>query len=70
MVKTILDKKKGKILFSTDGEYECLKNEVIAPFNLNEFMVNPIFDFENQTYIETATEEEIESYKIQFKISE
>jgi hypothetical protein len=70
MVTTILNKDTGVILYSTDGEFELNKNEVIAPFAPTELLIKGSFDFKNKVYFETATEEEIESYKIQFKIEE
>jgi hypothetical protein len=56
MVKTILNKDTGEVLFSTDGNYDCLKNEVVAPFNPTEFLIKGFFHFKNQKYFETSTE--------------
>ena len=70
MVTTILNKETGEVLYSTDGEYTLNKNEVVAPFAPTEFLIKPCFDFKNKVYFETATKQEIESYKVDFKISE
>ena len=56
MVKTILNKDTGEVLFSTDGDYQCAENEVVAPFNPIDFLIKGFFDFKNQKYIETSNE--------------
>ena len=63
MVTTILNQTTGEILFSTDGEYECLENQVKAPFNPTEFLLKGYFDFKNQIYYEAATTQELAEYK-------
>ena len=60
MVTTILNKDTGEVLFSTDGDYECAENEVVAPFNPTEFLIKGFFDFNNQKYIETSNESVVE----------
>ena len=70
MVTTILNKDTGEILCSTDGEFNLNENEVVAPFAPTELLIKGSFDFKNKVYFETATEQEIESYKVEFKISE
>jgi hypothetical protein len=70
MVTTILNKDTGEVLYSTDGEFELNKNEVVAPFVPTDFLIKGCFDFKNKVYFETATEQEIDSYKVEFKISE
>ena len=56
MVITILNKATGEVLFSTDGQYQCLENEVVAPFNPIDFLIKGFFDFQNQKYFETSNE--------------
>jgi hypothetical protein len=63
MVTTILNKDTGEVLFSTDGNYHCLENEVKAPFNTEEFLLKGYFDFKNQIYCETATPQELAEYR-------
>jgi len=70
MVTTILNKDTGVILYSTDGEFNLNENEVVAPFAPTELLIKGSFDFKNKVYFETATEQEIESYKVEFKINE
>lgn len=60
MVTTILNKYTGEVLFSTDGDYECAENEVVAPFNPVDFLIKGFFDFENYKYYETSNESVVE----------
>lgn len=60
MVTTILNKNTGEVLFSTDGDYKCAENEVVAPFNPTDFLIKGFFDFDNQKYIETSNESFVE----------
>lgn len=64
MVTTILNKYTGEVLFSTDGDYKCAENEVVAPFNPTGLpMLDGYFDFKNLIYYDAATPEEIADYK-------
>ena len=68
-MKTILDKKRGKLLYATDDDNVIVSdNEIAIDIHLNTPMAKPFFNFETQVYYETATPEEIEQYKIDFLI--
>ena len=69
MVTTILNKDTGEVLYSTDGDFNLNENEVVAPFAPTELLIKAFFDFKNAIYFETATEKEIDSYKVEFKIN-
>lgn len=58
-MKTILNK-SGKVLFSTNENYTCSKDEMFTELQLTDFMINPYFDFKTSTFYENASEEEIE----------
>jgi len=58
MMKTILDK-SGKVLFSTHENYICSKDELFTDLQLTDFMLNPYFNFETNTFYENASQDEL-----------
>ena len=56
-MKTILNK-SGKVIFSTNENYNCSNDEMFTELQLTEFMINPYFDFEKNEFYDAATEVE------------
>lgn len=53
-MKSIIDKKTGKLICATAIEVEILKNEILIDELLTEEMNDPYFDFETRTFYENA----------------
>ena len=65
-MKTIIDKQSGKLLYATDDDnVKVSKNEIAIDIHLNTPMAKPFFNFETKEYYETATEQEVEAFKIE-----
>ena len=58
-MKTIIDKNTGKVLFATLNEVDLKENEIAIDSLLTENFANPYWSFENSTFYENATAEEI-----------
>lgn len=49
-MKTIIDKKSGKLLYATIIEIELQKNEIAVDELLVDNFENPYFDFKSRTF--------------------
>lgn len=63
-MKTIIDKKSGKLLYATIIEVELQPNEIAIDELLTDNFIVPYFDFKTREFYENATAEEIEQHKI------
>ncbi len=58
-MKTIIDKNTGEVLFATLNEVDLKQNEIAIDNLLQDNFANPYWSFENSTFYENATAEEI-----------
>jgi len=56
-MKTIVDKKTGRVLFGTIIEVELLENEIAIEESLTQEMENPYFDFNTKTFYNKIDEQ-------------
>ena len=64
-MKTIIDKKTGKVLFAATDSYEVLANEMAVNEILTETFINPYFNKVSRTFYEGATAQEIAELKME-----
>jgi hypothetical protein len=62
-MKTIIDKKTGKVLFAAPDDYQVLANEIPIDDLSNDNFVKKYYDFENKCFYEGATPQEIAAVK-------
>jgi hypothetical protein len=58
-MKTIVNINTGKVLFATSIDIDLQENEIAIDNLLQDNFVNPYWNFENSTFYENATEQEI-----------
>jgi|688.fasta_scaffold1551779_2 hypothetical protein len=58
-MKTIIDKNTGEVLFATLNEVDLKQNEIAIDNLLQDNFVSAYWSFENSTFYENATAEEI-----------
>lgn len=63
-MKTIVDSNTGEVLYATAIETELQENESIIDYLLVDTYVKPYWDFDNQTFYEGATTQEINDVRI------
>ena len=63
-MKTIVDSNTGEVLYATAIEPELQENESIIDYLLVDTYVKPYWDFDNQTFYEGATTQEINDVRI------
>ena len=63
-MKTIIDKKTGKVLYATILEFNDTETEIGVNELVTENFVKPYFDFKTKKFYEFATVEEIAESKI------
>jgi hypothetical protein len=64
-MKTIIDKKTGKVLFAAADDYQVLANEIPIDDLSDDNFVKKYYDFENKSFYEGATPQEIAEAKKQ-----
>ena len=57
MIKTVVDKNSGKVLFCTDVEVEILENQVLIEIQPIGDFANPYWSFENKEFFDSPNEE-------------
>lgn len=62
-MKTIIDKKTGKVLFAAEDNYQVLANEMAVNEILTENYITPYFNKVSRTFFEGATAQEIAELK-------
>jgi hypothetical protein len=62
-MKTIIDKKTGKVLFAAADDYQVLANEMAVNEVLTDNFVTPFFNKVSRTFYEGATLQEIAEVK-------
>ena len=62
-MKTILDKNSGKVLYCVTEIKTLQDNEIAVDELVTENFINAYYNFENQTFYEGASEEEIAEYQ-------
>lgn len=58
-MKTIIDKNTGKVLFATAIDVELQENEIEIQSLLTDNFIKPYWDFDNLSFYEAATLQEI-----------
>jgi hypothetical protein len=58
-MKTIIDSITGKVLYATSIDIDLQENEIAIDNLLEDNFINPYWNFENSTFYENATEQEI-----------
>jgi hypothetical protein len=58
-MKTIIDKKTGKVLFAAADDYQVLANEIAVDEILIDNFVKPYFNLKTKTFYEGATQDEL-----------
>lgn len=64
-MKTIIDKKTGKVLFAAEDDYKVLANEMAVNEILTETFITPYFNKVSRTFYEGATAQEIAELKME-----
>ena len=65
-MKTIIDKKIGKVLFATaDDNYQVLASEMAVDEILIDNFIKPFFNKVSRTFFEGATAQEIAELKVE-----
>jgi len=63
-MKTIVNSNTGKVLYATAIETELQENESVIDYLLVDTYIKPYWDFDNQTFYEGATTQEINDIRI------
>jgi hypothetical protein len=59
-MKTIVDINTGQVLFATSIDVDLQLNEIAIDNLLQDNFVNPYWNFDNSTFYENATEQQLE----------